>query len=589
MSPKYTPKEAAVWDSFNTSMTALRENPNQSIGIRVEQLAEEKPNDIALYFQDQSWTWQELNEESNKIANHFLSLGLKPGDAVSIMMENRPEYLFVLTGINKIQGISGLTNFNQKKQALAHSFNTAEPKWIILDADCLSSFNDIFEEVNQGNDKIFVVNNTEGVSHDFLSLENELKNVSKDNPNTTFNSILQETALYIYTSGTTGFPKAVIMQNYRLFTQSAIFGPLGQLTSHDIIYVPTPLYHNVGIGVSWMVTIVYGAKIVLRNRFSASEFWKDVQKYKATFFMYVGEIPRYLLNQPPSEYDKNHTLKKILGLGLRKEIWEQFKARFEIEHIFEIYGSTEGHRPLFNADEVPGMIGRNNMGGFVLAKVNPETGEFYKNEKGYCIKCKPGDIGMGLLKLKESSFFTGYKSKEKTESKMIHNVFRKNDTFFNTGDMLKLHDDLWISFVDRFGDTFRWKSENVSTLEVESILNSFPAIHMAAVYGVAIPNTEGKAGMAAIKLDPALKFDVGEFSRFVVDVFPGYSIPMFIRIRDDLETAGPYKIKKVDLRKEAYDVSIIQDPLNFWDSRMKKYIQLTDSLYQDLMDGKLRI
>ncbi|MHA1257851.1 MAG: AMP-binding enzyme, partial [Promethearchaeota archaeon] len=277
------------------------------------------------------------------------------------------------------------------------------------------------------------------------------------------------------------------------------------------------------------------------------------------------------------------------GLGLRKEIWEQFKARFEIEHIFEIYGSTEGHRPLFNADEVPGMIGRNNMGGFVLAKVNPETGEFYKNEKRYCIKCKPGDIGMGLLKLKESSFFTGYKSKEKTESKMIHNVFRKNDTFFNTGDMLKLHDDLWISFVDRFGDTFRWKSENVSTLEVESILNSFPAIHMAAVYGVAIPNTEGKAGMAAIKLDPALKFDVGEFSRFVVDVFPGYSIPMFIRIRDDLETAGPYKIKKVDLRKEAYDVSIIQDPLNFWDSRMKKYIQLTDSLYQDLMDGKLRI
>jgi acyl-CoA synthetase (AMP-forming)/AMP-acid ligase II len=589
MSPKYTPKEAAVWDSFNNFMTNLQENPNQSIGIRVEQLAEEKPNDIALYFQDQSWTWQALNEESNKIAHHFLNLGLKPGESIALMMENSPEYLFITTGINKIQGISALTNFNQKRQALTHSFNTAEPKWIIVDGNCLPSFNDVVKNLPLKNDQIFIVNNSKDIPHDFLSLPDELRGESKNNPKTTFNSILRETALYIYTSGTTGLPKAVIMQNYRLFTQSSVFSSLAQLTPDDIIYIPTPLYHNVGFGCSWPATLALGAKVVLRNRFSASEFWKDIQKYQATFFMYVGEIPRYLLNQPPSEYEKNHTLKKILGLGLRKEIWEQFKSRFEIEHIYEIYGSTEGHRPLFNADEVPGMIGRNNMGGFALAKVDPETGEFYKNEKGFCIKCKSGDIGMGLLKLKDSSFFTGYKNKEKTQEKMIHNVFRKNDTFFNTGDMLKLHDDLWISFVDRFGDTFRWKSENVSTLEVESILNSFPAIHMAAVYGVAIPNTEGKAGMAAIKLDPALKFDVGEFSRFVVDVFPGYSIPMFIRIRDDLETAGPYKIKKVDLRKEAYDVSIIQDPLNFWDSSSRKYVPLTDSLYHELMDGKLRI
>ena len=589
MSPKYTLKEAAVWENFKNFMTKIQEDPHQSIGTRVEQLAEEKPNNIALYFQDQSWTWQVFNEESNKIAHHFLNLGLKPGETIALMMENSPEYLFITTGINKIQGISALINFNQKKQALTHSFNIAEPKWIIVDGDCLPSFNDSVKNLSLKNDQIFIVNNTEDIPHDFISIPDELKNESKINPKNTFNSILRETALYIYTSGTTGLSKAVIMQNYRLFTQATIFYSLSQLNPHDIIYIPTPLYHNVGIGCSWIMNLVIGAKVVLRNRFSASEFWKDIQKYRATFFMYVGEIPRYLLNQPPSENEKNHTLKKILGLGLRKEIWEQFKSRFEIEHIYEFYGSTEGHRSLFNADEVPGMIGRHNMAGFALAKVDQETGEFYKNEKGYCIKCKSGDIGMGLLKLKDDSFFTGYKDKEKTTKKKIYNVFRKNDIYFNTGDMLKLHDDLWVSFVDRFGDTFRWKSENVSTLEVESILNSFPAIHLSAVYGIAIPNTEGKAGMAAIKLNQSLKFEIDDFSRFVVDVLPGYSIPMFIRIRDDLETTGPYKIKKVDLRKEAYNVNIIQDPLNFWDSSRKKYVPFTNSLYQDIMDGKLRI
>jgi len=592
MSPKTSPKEEAVWERFRQAMVKIQQNPNQSIGTFIEKLAEEKPEHIALYYQDAFWTWQAFNEETNKIANFFLNLGLKRGESIALMMENSPEYLFLIGGINKIQGVSALINFNQRKLALTHAFNVIEPKWIVVDGDCLQPFNDVFENLSLKKDQIFVINNAVNITHEYRDLLSELKFVSNSNPNTTFNSIIRETALYIFTSGTTGLPKAVIMQNYKLFTQSIILGPgLSELTAHDIIYIPTPLYHNVGIGCSFMIALLIGAKIALKKRFSASEFWKDIQKFQATFFYYVGEIPRYLLNQPPTVYEKNHTLKKMTGLGLRKEIWEQFQSRFKVDHIYEMYGSTEGSRPLFNAEEVPGMIGRNNMPGFALAKVDPETGEFYKNERGYCVKCKPGDIGMGLIKIQkgEKSFFTGYKDQEKTQKKMMRNIFRKNDTYFNTNDMLKLHDNLWVSFIDRFGDTFRWKGENVSTLEVEAVLNSHPAIQLSTVYGVATPNTEGKAGMAAIKINQSLKFDIDNFSHFVLDVLPKYAIPIFIRLRDDLEVVGPFKLKKTDLRQEAYNIKNIQDKLLFWDSNMKKYVDFTNTLYQDLLEGNLRI
>ncbi|MFX1477722.1 MAG: long-chain-acyl-CoA synthetase [Promethearchaeota archaeon] len=587
MSPKMTPKEEAVWARFRDVMNDLMANPNQSIGTRIEQLAKQKPNEDFLFYEDASWTWQAFNEESNRVANYFLDLGLKRGDTVALMLENSPEYFFFVTGINKVQGISALINFNQRKQALTHSFNVAEAKWIVVDADCLPFLNEIIDTLNYRVDQIFIINNPKGVKHNYINLPDRLKSTSNFNPKTTFDSILRETALYIYTSGTTGLPKAVIMQNFRLYTQATILHSIANLSADDIIYIPTPLYHNVGIGCSWIEANLLGAKIALRKRFSATDFWKDIQKFKATYFMYVGEIPRYLLNQPPSGYEKNHTLKKMLGLGLRKEIWEQFQTRFKVDHIFEFYGSTEGHRSLFNADEVPGMIGRNNVAGFMLAKVDPDTGEFFRNEKGYCIKCKPGDIGMGMIKLEERGVFTGYKDREKTEKKIMHNIFRKNDAYFNTGDMLKLHDDLWVSFVDRFGDTFRWKGENVSTLEVEAILNSFPSIDLSSVYGVAIPNTEGKAGMAAIKLDPLIRFDLDELSQFVLSSLPRYSIPIFIRIIDQVETTtSSFKIVKTNLRKETYDITLTKNPVHFWDSSIKKYVPFTETLHQKIKEGK---
>ncbi|MFX1277059.1 MAG: long-chain-acyl-CoA synthetase [Promethearchaeota archaeon] len=584
----YTQKEIEQVKKFVELMDKIIKNPKQSIGTKIEQLAEEMPNKCALYFQDSSWTWQAFNEETNRIANYFYNLGLNPGDTIAIMLENSPEYLFLTSGINKIQGITALMNIYQRKKALTHAFKIVDPRWIVVDGYCLTSLNETLQDLPHKNEQIYVINNNESISHDFIELPDQLKSTSKSNPKTTFDSILRQTALYIFTSGTTGLPKAVIMDNFKLYTQALYIGiALSKVSSQDIIYIPTPLYHNLGIGIAWTTSFATGAAVALRKRFSASEFWKDIQNYKATFTMYIGEITRYLLNQPASEYEKNHTLEKMTGLGLRKDVWERFQSRFKVDHIYEFYGLTEGIRLFGNVNEVPGMVGRNNQTGLILAKVDPETGEFYRNEKGFCILCESGDIGMALMKLDKMTFFTGYKDKEMTQKKIMHNVLRKNDVYFNTGDMLKLHEDLYISFADRFGDTFRWKGENVSTLEVESILNSYQSIQTSAVYGVAIPNTEGKACMAAIKLDLAIKFDINDFSRFIYEVLPRYAIPIFIRICDDLETtSSSFKIRKINLKKEGYNIEIIQDQLMIWNDSLKKYKTFNRSEFQRIIEGK---
>ena len=589
---KFSQKEGAFLDRLAKDINVINQDQNQSIGTLIEGLAAKTPENPGILFEDKSWTWLAFNEEVNKIANYFLQLGLKPDESIALMLRNSPEYLFIVGGINKIQGITGLINYNQKKKALIHSFNRVEPKFVIVGGESIPAFNQIFEELGYRNDQIYVINNVEDLPHDFIDLAGELKGVSSSNPETTYNSSLNQIAYYIFSSGTTGLPKAIKMVQKKLFTQGLVLGKtIAELTSDDVIYIATPLYHNLAIGQSWMGALLSGAASVIARRFSTSNYWKDVKKYKCSYAAYVGEMPRYLLNQPPSEYEKDTPLRCMVGVGLTKKIWEQFRTRFKVAHIYEYYGLTEGHRAFINVDERPGMIGRYTMPGMILVKVNPETGEFYKNERGFHLKCKkPGDIGMALVKLDKFDFFARYKDEEKTKKKLMYDVLRNGDCYFDTGDMIELHEEAWLSFYDRTGDTFRWKGENVSTLEVESILNSYNAVLRSTVYGVKIPNTEGRAGMAAVKLDPNLKFDLEDFSQFILEVLPIYSIPVFVRICDELEmTGGTMKVIKFDLRKEGYDAGVIKDPLYFWNTSTKKYVPLNKVEFQKIHNGSIRM
>ncbi|HEC40098.1 MAG TPA: long-chain-acyl-CoA synthetase, partial [bacterium] len=523
-------------------------------------------------------------------SNYFRSLGLESGDIIALIHENSPDYIFITVGINKIQGISALINSNQRKKALVHAIEIVSPKWIIIgDERFLEFFDEIVEELSIEKENIFVVKNSEKNTHNYIDLSEKLKLSSQKNPPTTYNSKLADTAEYIYTSGTTGLPKAVIILNWAFPFNGLYYGScFAHLDSNDIIYSVTPLYHSLGQCTAWGNVAYAGSTFVLAKRFSVSNYWKDIHKYNVSVAFYIGEIPRYLLNRPPSDQDKNHTLKKLIGLGLRKEIWEEFQSRFNIEHIYEYYSSTEGFGPLVNFDEVPGMIGRNTNPNSAIAKVDAESGELLKNDEGFMIRCISGDIGMSLLKIEDVENYTKYRDNEKTKQRLIQNVFEPGDAYFKTFDFLKVHDDHWVSFADRFGDTFRWKGENVSTLEVENILDTHEMVLSSAVYGVPIPKTEGKAGMASLMVESASKIDIDSISRFVSDSLPKYSVPVFLRIRETLALTGSYKITKVGLKREEYDVEKITDPLYCWDASNKIYIPFNSDLYEQLKAGKLK-
>ncbi|KKN64558.1 hypothetical protein LCGC14_0490440 [marine sediment metagenome] len=586
MEIQLTTKEKDYLERLEEIVKNRTENPNLSLGIMVEQNAENLPDHTAFLFEDSSWTWQSLNQESNKISNFFLKLGIESGDIVTIMMENSAEFLFITTGINKIQGISSLININQRKQALIHAFEISEGKWFIIDGSSLKAFNEVFDDLNIAKENVFVSNNLENLEHPFRDLRKILDEISQNNPDTTFKSNLRDDSTYIFTSGTTGLPKAAVQNNARLLNP---FGMLAlKLTPKDVLYSPLPLYHSLSMIVGWAAVVQGGSAFGFRKRFSASEFWNDVKKFGATCCLYIGEVPRYLINRPKSEYVENNTFKKMLGLGLRKDIWETFKSRFHVQHILEFYGATEGAGGLFNVNEKPGMIGRITIPkSIIVVKVNEETGEFYKDEQGFLIQCSPGETGMMLAIILPTGNFKGYKDKSKTNERVLNNVLEENDSYFNTGDLVSLHEDHWVSFADRFGDTYRWKGENVSTMEVESILNTFEGMDMCNVYGVEMPDAEGKAGMISIVCEDKT-FDTDSFSKFISENLPKYTIPIFIRIKDELEFTGTHKLRKVNLRKQGFDVDKIKDRIYFWNSKSSKYELFDREQYQNVINGKLK-
>jgi len=586
MSIQLTSKETEYLTKLG-KMVENSTNPSTftSLGMRIEYWAKKTPNRIGLLFKDKSWTWKSINEETNKFANYFISRDLTPRETVAIMMENSPTFLFVTGGISKIKGISSLINVNLRKQPLIHVMKISKPKYIVADKECLPAIQGVISDLKIKNNEVFVVNkNKKKITHNFIDLPSELNTISVNNPKTVVDFNVGDVCSNIFTSGTTGFPKAVMIKHVEIGT---FYANGLHLKENDIVYNPLPLYHSHS-NQTWRAVLYAGVTMALRKRFSVSEFWNDINKFNANATVYIGELPRYLLNRPESEYNPG-PLNKMFGLGLRKDIWEQFQSRFQIEHIYEFYGGTDFGVPLINVDEVPGMVGRKILPTVEIIKIDQDTGEFYKSEDGFYIKCKSGEVGMLIVKILNYSEFTLYKNHEKTKKKVLRNVFEKDDAYLKSGDLLQLHDDHWVSFADRFGDTFRWKGENVSTLEVESVLNNFPSVDLCNVYGVSIPNTDGKAGMAALKLDTKLDFDHDQFSRFVVENLPPYSIPVFLRMIEELEFTGTHKLRKVNFRKQGYNIEIMKEPLFYWDNSAKKYKVFDKVEYQNLLKNKLKV
>jgi acyl-CoA synthetase (AMP-forming)/AMP-acid ligase II len=382
-------------------------------------------------------------------------------------------------------------------------------------------------------------------------------------------------------------PKAARVSNLRLYVFGQMLGALGWgVKRGDVLYNCLPLYHSNGIGVCTGAVISYGATMALARRFSASRFWDDIRRYDATGFIYIGELCRYLSNQPERADDRQHRVRAICGNGMRADIWPGFKQRFGIERIAEFYGSTEGNIGTLNLDDAVGSVGRLLYGG-VLVRWDEARNDFVRGPDGFLVKCEKNEPGILLGRITTRARFDGYHDRQATQKKVVRDAFKKGDAWFNTGDLLRMDEKKRLFFVDRMGDTFRWKGENVSTFEVQEQISSWPPASEANAYGVQVPGSEGKAGMVALVLNG--EFDGRSFREHVDSMLPPYARPLFVRVRESLEVTGTFKLKKGNLSAEGFDPNALQDPIFFRDPAQDSYVPLTAELYEQLQKGKLRL
>lgn len=567
------------------------------LGWAVEKAAKHNPNGMAVLYQDCRISYQEFNRWANQLANYFLSLGFQKGDVVALLMENRPELLVVVAGLAKIGVVSALINTSQSGRVLEHSINLVKPKAAIVGQEMYDVFVESQQSLELAGNAIYWVADVDTRSdtgcepQNTQNLMNIIKNAAQYNPVTTNTICGHDGLFFIYTSGTTGLPKAAIFNHARFMKAYGGFGYTLQLDKNDIIYVTLPLYHATGMVVCWGSALAGYSGIALRRKFSASAFWKDVSEFQATAFGYVGELCRYLLDTPPSSYDRNHQLTKMIGNGLRPNIWMEFKQRFGVKQVMEFYASSEGNIGFSNVFNFDNTMGFSPMP-YAVVKYDEVAGEPVRNKQGNMIRVKHNEAGLLIGKITKRTPFDGYTDASKSQSSILNDVFKKGDRYFNTGDLVKNIGFRHTQFVDRTGDTFRWKGENVSTTEVENIISSLPFVQDAVVYGVEIPDTNGRAGMVAITPLIGEVIDNVRLNMILNHLksnLPHYAIPIFVRIRQNTETTATFKYQKHNLKQEAFNpTKVDSDQLFALLPKATQYCHISIETYDAIYHGRYR-
>ncbi len=569
---------------------SISSNRNISWGSLLEEIARKYPNNPAVKSPDGTLTYTELNEKANQFAHFLLSKKITKGDTVAVCLENRPDLLVLYCGCAKVGAVCSLINTNQRGDSLVHSFNLNKGKVVVVGEECYSFFKDVKDRIDlQGSELCLLRDPAINQLKEPEDITDKLASLPKTNLPETGKITLKDTMAYVYTSGTTGgLPKAAVITNKRAVSATFWFGRVvTRVKPKHTIYIPLPFFHTNAITVGWPPAMYSGAAVAMRRKFSASGFLDDVKKFQATHFVYVGEVCRYLMAQPARDGENQTTLKYIIGNGLRPDIWMAFKKRFGIKKIFEFYGAAEGVGVFTNLMNFDYTVGT-SLTPFAIVKYDIENDCVARNDNGFCTKVKKGDPGLLIMEISEKTPFTGYTDKKKTEEKIIANAFRKGDRWFNTGDMLRDMGFRHAQFVDRLGDTFRWKGENVATMEVEKALDSFPGVDSSAVYGVIMPKGDGRAGMAAVIREEGKDIDFAALTAHLRSVLPKYAVPIFIRLVNDFQWTATHKIKKTDLKNDGYNLSAIKDGLYVLLPGSETYVPLNDVIYQDIMAGKYK-
>ena len=545
----------------------------------------------AMVFEDQRVTYGELDAIANRYASWARDQNLRRGQVVALVMPNRLEYLPIWMGLAKVGVVTALINNQLVGQALCHCLNIASAAHILVDGETLAGV----EAVRGQLEKHPIVWTLSAPHGDQRDLAKALKGASALRPDNAIRKGLQahDTALLIFTSGTTGLPKAAKITHARVQLYMRGFAGAVNATPNDRIYVALPLYHATGGLCATGAALLNGGAVILKRKFTASHFWQDIKDNDCTMFVYIGELCRYLVNQPPSNLDQGHKLRLIFGNGMRADVWERMLQRFQVGEVLEFYGSTEGNVSLFNFDGKVGALARiprylRKRFNVRLILIDPETEQPLRGPNGLCIEPPVGEAGecLGHIGGGARDSYTGYADKQASEKKIVHDVFEKGDAYFRTGDLMRRDSEEFFYFVDRIGDTFRWKGENIATSEVAAALSSFPGVKEANVYGVTVPGAEGRAGMAQIVVGDG--FDIKGLAAHMDGELPVAARPLFVRLQKEIETTGTFKYRKVDLVEAVFDPEKTK-VATYYKNPKTGYVKITKAFMEKIASGEVKI
>ncbi|MDP8915738.1 MAG: long-chain-acyl-CoA synthetase [Pseudomonadota bacterium] len=550
---------------------------------------------IALSFEGRTLTYAQADALANRYAHWALAQGIASGEAVALLLPNRLDYIPLWMGLAKVGVVAALVNNNLVGSALAHCVDIAKADHVIVDPETAGALAPCRERIGRPVTLWSLDGAVVEPDKGDRPLEPELAAASDTRPDARHRAALiaGETALYIFTSGTTGLPKAAKVTHVRAQNYMRGFAGAAGATPRDRVFIVLPLYHSTGGLCGAGAALMAGGTAVIRKRFSASTFWREVNAEGATLFVYIGELCRYMVNQPEREGERTHRLRLAFGNGLRPEVWDRFQTRFAIPRILEFYGATEGNVSILNFDGRPGSIGR--IAPYIRRKFNVrlirfdvETEQPVRDPDGFCIPCPPGEVGeaIGEITAEPRAQFAGYADPADSAKKILTDVFEPGDRWFRSGDLMRQDADGYFYFVDRVGDTFRWKGENVSTNEVAEALAAAPGVREANVYGVEVPGFDGRAGMASMVVDPG--FDPAALAVHVEAELPSYARPLFVRLQREIETTGTFKYRKADLVADGFDPARVKEPLFFKDPAAG-YVALDPALHARLMAGEIRL
>ena len=574
----------ALLDQRAVASGQIKPGDHYTLADRLEQQAQRFGERPFLIYAEQTLSYAEVDARANQMAHTFYAKGLRAGDVCAIAMENRPAFFCTWFGLVKLGVVVAFINTQVNGRALLHALQTTAAKAVVIGEECLGNL-----QATEGLPSVpfWLVPDPEYPAGEPLprGVDRQFAARLDSAPRTAFPRDIradiraEEPTLLIFTSGTTGLPKAARYSHMRWMSSGDVMEVTLQATCEDVFYCCLPLYHGAAATSVTSTALRVGASIVVRRKFSVREFWKDVARHHISVFQYIGEICRYLLNQPVAAGEREHSLRCMLGAGLTPESWQRWLERFGPIQVFEGWGATEANANLINVDNYVGSCGRvpdwakTNLR---LVRFDVENDCHPRDEHGFYQLCEVGEVGEAMGFIVDhpqigGGRFEGYTNPEASESKIRRNVFCEGDAYWSSGDLLRYDADGYCYFVDRIGDTFRWKSENVSTLEVADALSELPGLELINIYGVQVPGNEGRAGMAAVLMQPGRAFDPAALFALGEASLPRYAAPVFVRVTQAADLTSTFKLRKVDLQRQGYCPQACGDPLFIRDEAARTY------------------